>query len=178
MPSSSQGAAIARSGCGLAPKRSPASRRTTPTSSIARGTVSTTCSGRSTETRRSTAFRPRISRTRRTCGRGSGAASIVAYLLGITHVDPVRHTLFFERFLSPERKDPPDIDVDFAWDERDAIQLAVLEENGAPVRAAMVANHVGFRAKGAIHEIAKVYGLPEAEIMNVTKKLARDLGPV
>ncbi len=112
------------------------------------------------------------SRTPRTCGRGSGAASIVAYLLGITHVDPVRHNLFFERFLSPERKDPPDIDVDFAWDERDAIQLAVLEENGAPVRAAMVANHVGFRAKGAIHEIAKVYGLPEVEIVNVTKRFA------
>ena len=112
------------------------------------------------------------SRTPRICGRGSGAASIVAYLLGITHVDPVRHNLFFERFLSPERKDPPDIDVDFAWDERDQIQLDVLAENGAPVRAAMVANHVGFRAKGAIHEIAKVYGLPEAEIMNVTKRLA------
>ena len=112
------------------------------------------------------------SRTPRTCGRGSGAASIVAYLLGITHVDPVRHNLFFERFLSPERKDPPDIDVDFAWDERDAIQLAVLEENGAPARAAMVSNHVGFRAKAAIHEIAKVYGLPEAEIRNVTKRLA------
>ena len=112
------------------------------------------------------------SRTPRTCGRGSGAASIVAYLLGITHVDPVRHNLFFERFLSPERKDPPDIDVDFAWDERDAIQLAVLEENGAPVRAAMVANHIGFRGRGAVHEIAKVYGLPESEIMNVTKRLA------
>ena len=116
------------------------------------------------------------SRTPRLCGRGSGAASIVAYLLGITHVDPVRHHLFFERFLSPGRTDPPDIDVDFAWDERDAIQLAVLEENGAPVRAAMVANHVGFRAKGAIHEIAKVYGLPEAEIMNVTKRLSQYWG--
>ncbi len=111
------------------------------------------------------------SRTPRICGRGSGAASIVAYLLGITHVDPVRHNLFFERFLSPERKDPPDIDVDFAWDERDQIQLDVLAENGAPVRAAMVANHVGFRARAAIHEIAKVYGLPEAEIVNVTKRL-------
>jgi len=112
------------------------------------------------------------SRTPRICGRGSGAASIVAYLLGITHVDPVRHHLFFERFLSPERKDPPDIDVDFAWDERDQIQLDVLAENGAPARAAMVVNHVGFRARGAIHEIAKVYGLPEAEIQNVTKRLA------
>ena len=111
------------------------------------------------------------SRTPRICGRGSGAASIVAYLLGITHVDPVRHNLFFERFLSPERKDPPDIDVDFAWDERDQIQLDVLQENGAPVRAAMVANHVGFRSRAAIHEIAKVYGLPEEEIRNVTKRL-------
>src|SRR6185503_148213 len=88
------------------------------------------------------------SRTPRICGRGSGAASIVAYLLAITHVDPVRHNLFFERFLSPARTDPPDIDVDFAWDERDQIQLDVLEENGAPVRAAMVANHVGFRGRG------------------------------
>jgi error-prone DNA polymerase len=111
-------------------------------------------------------------RTPRICGRGSGAASIVSYLLGITHVDPVRHNLFFERFLSPERKDPPDIDVDFAWDERDQIQLDVLRENGAPARAAMVANHVGFRARGAIHEIAKVYGIPEAEITNVTKRLS------
>jgi error-prone DNA polymerase len=110
------------------------------------------------------------SRTPRICGRGSGAASIVAYLLGITHVDPVRHNLFFERFLSPERKDPPDIDVDFAWDERDQIQLDVLAENGAPRRAAMVANHVGFRGRAAIHEIAKVYGLPEEEIRNVTRR--------
>jgi len=112
------------------------------------------------------------SRTPRLCGRGSGAASIVAYLLGITNVDPVRHNLFFERFLSPARQDPPDIDVDFAWDERDQIQLDVLAENGAPVRAAMVGNHVTFRSKAAIHEIAKVYGLPEAEIRNVTKRLA------
>ncbi|HET7903434.1 MAG TPA: DNA polymerase III subunit alpha, partial [Candidatus Eisenbacteria bacterium] len=111
-------------------------------------------------------------RTPRICGRGSGAASIVSYLLGITHVDPVRHNLFFERFLSPERRDPPDIDVDFAWDERDQIQLDVLRENGAPARAAMVANHVGFRARGAVHEIAKVYGIPEAEITNVTKRLS------
>src|SRR5262245_30297388 len=72
------------------------------------------------------------SRTPRICGRGSGAASIVAYLLAITPVDPVRHNLFFERFLSPIRTDPPDIDVDFAWDERDQIQLDVLAENGAP----------------------------------------------
>ena len=57
----------------------------------------------------------------RSCGRGSAAASIVSYALGITHVDPIRHHLFFERFLNPGRVDPPDIDVDFAWDERDRV---------------------------------------------------------
>jgi DNA polymerase III alpha subunit len=50
----------------------------------------------------------------RTCGRGSAAASIVSYCLGITNVDPIRHNLMFERFLNPGRIDPPDIDVDFA----------------------------------------------------------------
>ncbi len=58
-------------------------------------------------------------RAPRSCGRGSAAASIVSYALGITHVDPIEHQLFFERFLNPGRIDPPDIDVDFAWDERD-----------------------------------------------------------
>ena len=60
-------------------------------------------------------------KARRSCGRGSAAASIVSYALGITHVDPIRHRLFFERFLNPGRMDPPDIDVDFAWDERDQV---------------------------------------------------------
>ena len=60
-------------------------------------------------------------KARRSCGRGSAAASIVSYALGITHVDPIRHNLFFERFLNPGRMDPPDIDVDFAWDERDQV---------------------------------------------------------
>lgn len=51
----------------------------------------------------------------RTCGRGSVAASIVSYCLQVTHVDPLKHHLFFERFLNPGRKDPPDIDIDFPW---------------------------------------------------------------
>ena len=62
----------------------------------------------------------------RTCGRGSGAASLVAYCLGITNVCPLKHNLYFERFLNPGRTDPPDIDVDFAWDERNAVLSAVL----------------------------------------------------
>ena len=57
----------------------------------------------------------------RTCGRGSGAASLVAYCLNITNVCPLKHNLYFERFLNPGRTDPPDIDVDFPWDERDQV---------------------------------------------------------
>jgi len=107
----------------------------------------------------------------RTCGRGSAAASIVSYALGIIHVDPLKYDLFFERFLNPGRKDPPDIDVDFPWDERDAILDYVFEKYG-PERSAMVANHVGFRLRAAVREVAKVYGLPDAEIKQVTDRLS------
>jgi len=113
-----------------------------------------------------------VKRSPRTCGRGSAAASIVSYCLGITHVDPVRHELYFERFLNPGREDPPDIDVDFAWDERDAILDYVFEKYG-PKRSAMVANQVGFRPRAAVREVAKVYGLPETEIKTITDRLAQ-----
>ncbi len=107
----------------------------------------------------------------RTCGRGSAAASVVSYCLEITHVDPIRHNLYFERFLNPGRKDPPDIDVDFAWDERDGILDYVFARYGLE-RTAMISNHVTFRRKAAVHEVAKVYGLPESEIIRVTGKLS------
>jgi error-prone DNA polymerase len=107
----------------------------------------------------------------RTCGRGSAAASIVSYALGITHVDPIEYNLYFERFLNPGRKDPPDIDVDFPWDERDHILDYVFQKYG-PERSAMVANHVGFRPRAAVREVAKVYGLPDAEIKQVTDRLS------
>lgn len=105
-----------------------------------------------------------------TCGRGSAAASLVSYCLGITHVDPIRHDLFFERFLNAGRADPPDIDVDFPWDERDAVLSYVLDKYG-PERCAMVANHVGFGLRAAIREAAKVYGVPEAEIQESLRNL-------
>jgi DNA-directed DNA polymerase III PolC len=107
----------------------------------------------------------------RTCGRGSAAASLVSYCLGITHVDPLKYNLYFERFLNPGRKDPPDIDVDFPWDERDDVLNYVFEKYGTG-RSAMVANHVGFRPRAAVREIAKVYGLPEGEIKRITDRLA------
>ena len=105
----------------------------------------------------------------RSCGRGSAAASIVSYALGITHVDPIRHHLFFERFLNPGRVDPPDIDVDFAWDEREQVIDYIFARHGNR-RAAMVANHNTFGARSAIREVAKVYGLTEADINRVTKR--------
>ncbi len=107
----------------------------------------------------------------RTCGRGSAAASIVSYCLGITHVEPLTNKLFFERFINSARVDPPDIDIDFAWDERDDVLDYVFDKYGVD-QAAMVANHVTFQKRAAIRETAKVYGLPDAEIGAVTKKIS------
>lgn len=111
-----------------------------------------------------------VRRSTRTCGRGSAAASLVSYCLGITHVDPIAHNLFFERFLNEGRDDPPDIDIDFPWDERDGVLDDVFRKYGAG-RAAMIANHVGFGARAAVREVAKVYGIPEAEIRAVTRRM-------
>ena len=110
-----------------------------------------------------------VKKSPRICGRGSGAASIVAYCLGITNVCPVKHNLYFERFLNPGRKDPPDIDVDFAWDERDQVLKNVLGQ--FKDHAAMVCNHVTFKPRMAIREVAKVFGLTNAEIGSVSKRL-------
>ena len=110
-----------------------------------------------------------VSRSPRICGRGSGAASLVAYCLGITNVCPVKHNLYFERFLNPGRSDPPDIDVDFAWDERDDVLHSVLEQYAG--HAALVCNHVAFKPRMAIREVAKVYGLTDREIGQVSKRL-------
>lgn len=110
-----------------------------------------------------------VKQSPRTCGRGSGAASCVAYCLGITNVDPIRYNLMFERFLNPGRVDPPDIDVDFAWDERDSVLDYVFEKYGKK-HTAMVANHLTFQPRMAMREVARVYGLTESEISTVTKR--------
>jgi DNA polymerase-3 subunit alpha/error-prone DNA polymerase len=106
----------------------------------------------------------------RTCGRGSGAASIVSYGLGITNVDPLRHNLYFERFLNPSRPDPPDIDIDFAWDERDELIKAVIERFGSGY-CARVANHNMFRYRSALRETAKAYGFGDTEITQIERRL-------
>ncbi|MCL2276832.1 MAG: DNA polymerase III subunit alpha [Treponema sp.] len=111
-----------------------------------------------------------VAMTSRTCGRGSGAASIVSYALGITNVDPIAHDLYFERFLNPARPDPPDIDVDFAWDERDEIIKSVIKNSGDEY-CARVANHNFFRHRSALRETAKAYGFTDAAISKLERKI-------
>ena len=103
----------------------------------------------------------------RTCGRGSAASSIVSYLLSLTHVEPLHYNLFFERFLNRGRADPPDIDVDFPWDEREAVQRYVFRAYEG--RAGMVANHVTFGARSALRDPAKALGMPAGEIGSVVR---------
>lgn len=110
-----------------------------------------------------------VKRASRICGRGSGAASIVAYCLGITNVCPIKFNLYFERFLNPGRLDPPDIDIDFAWDERDRILNQVLDQFSG--HSAMVSSHILFQPRMAVREVAKVFGLPEGEIAKVSARL-------
>jgi error-prone DNA polymerase len=112
-----------------------------------------------------------VRRAPRTCGRGSAAASLVSYLLGITQVDPIRHQLYFERFLNPGRVDPPDIDVDFPWDERDDVLDWTFRHFGLSGQAAMVANHNTLSTRSAIREVAKAFGLPDSEIGRVSKRM-------
>ncbi len=110
-----------------------------------------------------------VQRASRICGRGSGAASIVAYCLGITNVCPIKYNLYFERFLNPDRSDPPDIDIDFAWDERDDILNWVLSRFKG--HAALVSSHILFQPRMAVREVARVFGLPDTEIAKVSKRL-------
>ena len=111
-----------------------------------------------------------VSQTKSTIGRGSGAASIVSYCLFITQVDPVKYGLKFERFIHPERKKMPDIDIDFPWDERDTI-LEYVFAKYSKGRTAMVANQVFIRSKSAVREVGKVYGLSSEEIKSLTSRI-------
>jgi error-prone DNA polymerase len=91
-------------------------------------------------------------------GRGSAANSAVCFCLGITAVDPARSNLLFERFLSAERHEPPDIDVDFEHDRREEVIQEIYEKYGRD-RAAMVSEVVSYRGKSALKEVGKVFGL-------------------
>jgi error-prone DNA polymerase len=93
-------------------------------------------------------------------GRGSAANSCVCYLLGITSIDPIQHELLFERFVSPERPEPPDIDVDFEHERREEVIQWIYQTYGHH-RAALTAVVSRYRARGAVREVGKALGLPE-----------------
>jgi DNA-directed DNA polymerase III PolC len=96
-------------------------------------------------------------------GRGSGANSTVAYCLGITNVDPIELNLYFERFLNEERVSPPDFDIDFSWDNRDAIYDYLFRTHGFEY-VCLLGTHVTYQGKSIIRELGKVFGLPKEEI--------------
>ena len=101
-------------------------------------------------------------------GRGSAANSSVCFCLGITSVDPAEHELLFERFLSEERSEPPDIDVDFEHERREEVIQHIYEEYGRD-RAGLCATVIHYRPRMAIREVGKAMGLSE----DVTSSLAR-----
>jgi error-prone DNA polymerase len=111
-----------------------------------------------------------VAQTKATIGRGSGAASIISFSLGITQVEPIRYNLQFERFIHPQREDMPDIDIDFPWDERDDIIAYIFNKYGMD-HVAMVSNQVFIKPRSAIREVSKVHGLSNEEIKSVTKRL-------
>ncbi|MSP02682.1 MAG: error-prone DNA polymerase [Acetobacteraceae bacterium] len=93
-------------------------------------------------------------------GRGSAANSAVCYVLGITSIDPTRSGLLFERFVSAERKEPPDIDVDFEHERREEVIQWIFETYGRD-RAALCATIIRYRGRGAVRDVGKAMGLPE-----------------
>ncbi|MDR9427168.1 MAG: error-prone DNA polymerase [Salibaculum sp.] len=103
-------------------------------------------------------------------GRGSAANSAVCYVLGITAVDPARHQLLFERFISEERKEPPDIDVDFEHERREEVIQHIYDKYGRD-RAGLCATVIHYRPRSAVREVGKVMGLSE----DITAALAKTI---
>ncbi|SEE65151.1 DNA polymerase III, alpha subunit /error-prone DNA polymerase, DnaE-like [Rhizobiales bacterium GAS188] len=101
-------------------------------------------------------------------GRGSAANSAVCFVLGVTSIDPVRQNLLFERFISEERREPPDIDVDFEHERREEVIQWIFETYGR-TRSALTSTVSRYRARGAVREVGKALGVPE----DVTAGLAR-----
>ncbi|WP_239002800.1 error-prone DNA polymerase [Rhodovastum atsumiense] len=101
-------------------------------------------------------------------GRGSAANSAICYVLGITAVDPARHDLLFERFVSASRNEPPDIDVDFEHERREEVIQHIYDRYGRD-RAAIAGTVIRYRGRSAIREVGKALGLSE----DVTGRLAR-----
>ncbi len=101
-------------------------------------------------------------------GRGSAANSAVCYALGITEVDPARTSLLFERFISRERNEPPDIDVDFEHERREEVMQYIYDKYGRE-RAALAATVICYRTRSAIRDVARALGAADADIHRLTR---------
>jgi error-prone DNA polymerase len=104
-------------------------------------------------------------------GRGSAANSVVCYALGITEVDPARMSMLFERFVSRERDEPPDIDVDFEHQRREEVIQYIYRKYGRE-RAALAATVICYRTKSALRDAGKALGVPAGEVDRVAKSFA------
>ncbi|MDB9732987.1 DNA polymerase III subunit alpha, partial [Polaribacter sp.] len=102
-------------------------------------------------------------------GRGSGANSIVAYIIGITDVDPVELDLYFERFINPFRASPPDFDIDFSWKDRNTVTQYIFDRFD---NVALLATYNTFKYRAVVRELGKVFGLPKEEIDKLSKRVA------
>ncbi|WP_258099190.1 DNA polymerase III subunit alpha [Marinoscillum pacificum] len=105
-------------------------------------------------------------------GRGSGANSVVAYLLRITDVDPIELDLYFERFINLFRKSPPDFDMDFSSWDRDDVTRYIFERYP---NAVLLATYSTFQHRAIIREVGKVFGVPAYEIEKLQKQPTQDL---
>ena len=108
-------------------------------------------------------------------GRGSGAGSLVAYVLGITALDPLKHGLLFERFLNPERISMPDFDIDFCMDGRDRVIEYVTNRYGADC-VSQIITYGTMAAKAVIRDVGRVLGLPYGFVDKIAKLVPFELG--
>lgn len=108
-------------------------------------------------------------------GRGSAAGSLVAYALKITEIDPIKNGLLFERFLNPERVNPPDIDVDFCMNGRDKVIEYVTNKYGKD-KVAQIITFGKMLAKGVIRDVGRSLDMPYNEVDKIAKLIPNDLG--
>ena len=109
-------------------------------------------------------------------GRGSAANSAVCYVLGVTSIDPVRMGLLFERFISAERGEPPDIDVDFEHERREEVLQYVYERYGR-AHAGMVCEVITYRTRSALRDVGKALGLSLSQVDRLTKAVSHHEDP-
>lgn len=108
-------------------------------------------------------------------GRGSAAGSLVAYVLEITSIDPLKYGLLFERFLNPERVSMPDIDIDFCFEKRDKVIEYIIEKYGAD-KVAQIITFGTMAARAAIRDVGRALDIPYGEVDKIAKMIPAELG--